>query len=289
MDIQVCESHIDLFLNHIVHERKCSQCTYRSYAGDLKQFITYWHTQNAKKNKDLSFQRATTTFFTMLKAQKLSASSIARKVSCLSSFKKYLIAQGHAYTLTVKRPHQDAYQPTFLTINEMIYLLDTIPTEELPSPFPCRDKAIIELLYATGMRCSELIALTIRMVNFDQNSIKVASENGRIRTVYFGQKAQERLNLYLSREHRDPLNKNAYLFLNYRTKPLTSRTVQRICTMFSTFLNPSKPITPQTIRNSFALHLLHKGADKDTVRKLLGYSTTVSIDKFIPILQEYSV
>jgi len=173
--------------------------------------------------------------------------------------------------------------PTILTRDEITYLLDTLPIEEIDSRFPQRDKAIIELLYATGIKPSELTRVRMKDIYIDAYTIYIPHHH---RYVFFGRKARERVLSYINYERPHTDSMYAYAFLNYQGLPLTSRSLQRICAAFSYHLHSRTSITPHVLRHSFAYHLLEQGADQHTVQQLLGNKTRLSLDRYLQLLYE---
>ncbi len=269
------------FLTYIDVEKNLSENTYRAYESDLDQFILFWKTIEDNKNpQEIPLRRALERFLVSLYHKKIDKSSIARKLSCLQSFEKYAQKQGISLNLNVKRPRLDKKLPLYLSIDEITYLLDDIKNEELPTKSPFRDKAIFELLYATGVRCSELIAIRLTDIDFEQKIIKIMGKGKKERIVLFGTKALKKVRDYLDFERNIYTPESPFLFLNNRNEQLTSRSVQRILEMFRTFLKIERKITPHKIRHSFATHLLHQGADLRTVQELLGHKTIASTERY---------
>jgi integrase/recombinase XerC len=165
--------------------------------------------------------------------------------------------------------------PAILTVDEIFYLLDKVKDGDLSTRFPARDRAVFELLYATGVRCSELVGICLQDIDFTSRSLMVTGKGRKARIVLFGQKAQKSLKKYLEKER--PFlagNKGVEsLFLNYAGGKLTTRSVQRICEMFRKFLKMGRKLTPHKIRHSFATHLLNQGVDLRVVQELLGHKT----------------
>ena len=216
----------------------------------------------------------------MLHHKKISKSSIARKLSCIQSFEKYIKKDGITLNLTIIRPRIDKKLPIYLSVDEIFHLLDSIKNEELPTQKPLRDKAIFELLYATGIRCSELVTIQLRHIDMQQKTIRIMGKGTRERLVLFGKKAYSSIMLYLSKERPPVAAVDEFLFLNHRNEPLTSRSIQRIIEMFRTFLKSERSITPHKLRHSFATHLLNQGTDLRVIQELLGHKTLSSTEKY---------
>lgn len=268
------------FLTQLEIERNLSTHTLRAYASDLNQFILFWERLPSSDQKHLSIRQIIERYLMVLFYKKMDKSSIARKFSCFRSFEKFLDTHGVKLNLKLKRPRIDKKLPVYLTIDEIFHLLDNIPNESLPTRFPARDKAILELLYATGVRCSELVNMNIKDVDMDAKTIRIKGKGRKERVALFGTKAQEKLMLYFQNERFDAHNLEEPLFTNYRGNRFTPRSVQRVIHMFRSFLKIERPITPHKIRHSFATHLLNQGADLRSVQELLGHKTLSSTEKY---------
>ncbi len=274
------------FLTYIDVERNLSKNTQRSYESDLKLFTEFWNQINKQETEPVALRPAIERYFVSLYYKKIDKSSIARKISCFKSLERFLQATGHTLALKLQRPRVDKKLPTYLSIDEITYLLDTISEKELPSKRPIRDKTIFELLYATGIRCSELCAITLKDVDLENKIIRISGKGRKERLVLFGSKAQERIQLYLQKERPNVTDSKEALFVNYRNEPLNPRSVQRIIQMFRMFLKGKKNITPHKLRHSFATHLLNQGVDLRVVQELLGHQTLASTEKYTHVTQQ---
>jgi len=268
------------FLAQLEVERNVSTHTLRAYDSDLNQFILFWERMSPSDQKHLSLRQIIERYLMVLFYKKMNKSSIARKFSCFNSFERFLTAFGINLNLNLKRPRIDKKLPVYLTMDEMFHLLDNVANDELPTRFPARDKAILELLYATGVRCSELVHMNISDVDLDAKTIRIKGKGRKERIALFGQKALEKLLIYFQSERFDVQNPSEPLFTNYRGNRFTPRSVQRVIHMFRSFLKVERPITPHKIRHSFATHLLNQGADLRTVQELLGHKTLSSTEKY---------
>ncbi len=268
------------FLVHLQVERNLSEHTLRAYNNDLQQFITFWQQLSLDDKTHLSFRRIIERYLVSLFYKKIDKSSIARKFSCFKSFEKFLKTFGIHLNLQLKRPRLDKKIPIYLSVDEMFYLLDDISNEQLPTRYPIRDKTILELLYATGIRCSELVAIRLSNIDMENKTIRIYGKGKKERIVLFGQKAKDQLLIYFQYE-RPPWNdQQEALFLNYRHQQLTSRSIQRIVKMFRKLLKVERPITPHKIRHSFATHLINQGVDLRVIQELLGHKTLTSTEKY---------
>ncbi len=272
--------HKDGFLSYIALEKNLTHNTQRSYKSDLEGFVTFWvhiDTIDSKKN---TLKRAIERYFVSLFYKKMDKSSIARKTSCFKSFENYMRTFDVTLSLHLSRPTVDKKLPVYLTIDEIFYLLDSVPDEQMPSKKPLRDKTILELLYATGIRCSELCSITYQDIDMENKTIRIFGKGRKERFALFGSKAKERIENYLTYERPAITNKADFLFVSHNNHPLDPRSVQRIIQSFRIFLKGNKSITPHKIRHSFATHLLNQGADLRTVQELLGHATLASTEKY---------
>lgn len=271
------------FIDFLRLQRNLSACTLRSYQSDLSQLQEFWEKHQVP---NLDFKQVLQRFAIALNYKKeLSNASIARKLSCLRSFTNFLNRQGINLQWESRSPKVKRKLPCVLSTQEISHLLDKVNYQDLGWPFPARDKAIFELLYATGMRCSELVSLKVNQVNFDNNSIILCGKGDRQRLVLFGKTAQQSLNQYLEKERIQLTSKGGsnYLFLNYNGCSLTSRSIQRILENFRQQLPSGKILTPHTLRHSFATHMLSAGADLRVVQELLGHKSLVATEIYTQV------
>jgi integrase/recombinase XerC len=273
-------------LAYVQVEKNFADNTYLAYRGDLNQFITFWTTIRASEPVQLAMRQVLERYLVSLFHKKITKSSIARKFSCFSSFKQFLRTQGIKLNLTLARPRVEKKLPVYLSVDEIFYLLDNVQEGQLASKRPMRDKALLELLYATGVRCSELVGIRIKHINMAEKSIRIIGKGNKERLVLFGQKAQERLMAYFEHERPKIHSEQEFLFLTHTATPITCRTVQRIIEMFRSFLHIDRHITPHKIRHSFATHLLNQGADLRVVQELLGHKSLSSTERYTHVSLE---
>lgn len=274
------EKYKDDFLSYIEVEKNLSHNTQRSYKSDLDLFLEFWERISKTESTDIAFRRAIERYFVHLFHKKIDKASVARKISCFKSFELFLHSLGIPLKLKLKRPRLEKKLPVYLSIDEIFYLLDSIKDEDLPTKRPSRDRAIFELLYATGIRCSELCSIEMRDIDMEEKVIRIAGKGRKERFVLFGSKAKERIEKYLKEERPRITTQRDRLFVNQRNTPLNPRTVQRIIHMFRQFLKGNKSITPHKLRHSFATHLLQQGVDLRVVQELLGHETLSSTEKY---------
>lgn len=287
MKLESFKSYLPHFLTYISVEKNLSAHTCRAYESDLQQIIQFW--EHVEKHEQIAYklEPIIERFFVALYHKKIDKSSIARKISCLQSYAKF-IKKRYDMTITVDvtRPRVDKKLPVYLSVDEIFQLLDSNNREKLPTNFPFRDTAIFELLYATGIRCSELVAIKIADVNFAEKTIIIQGKGKKERIVLFGASADKKLMDYITKERAAIKQRSEHLFLNYREEPLTTRSVQRICQGFGALLPHTKKLTPHKLRHSFATHLVSQGADLRTVQELLGHRSLASTEKYTHVSVE---
>ncbi len=276
------------FLAHLEIERNMSSHTIRAYRADLKQLIEFWtRIEASQKKAPLDPQEVIRRFIISLFYLKLSKASLARKLSCLRSLSTFLLSMNINLPINAKSPRLDKKLPPILSVDEMTYLLDTLKNEDMPTPFPRRDRAILEVLYATGIRSAELAGIKLEQINFIEKTIRILGKGRRERIVLFGSKAQQRLEDYLTHERQFLLQNNNeeadILFLNCNGTPLTTRSIQRVCTMFRKCLKIDRPLTPHKIRHSFATHLLNQGVNLRVIQELLGHKTITTTEIYTQV------
>ena len=276
MDLQTFQEKIEEFITFLDVEKNVSEHTLRAYKTDLHQLSKFWQQIAEKEEAEATtFDQIVRRYNVSLFYKKITKTSLARKLSTLRSFLSFLKAHGIHIKLTIKSPRLDKKLPCVLTIDEVFYLLDSIPKEKLPTKYPLRDKSIFELIYATGIRCSELVGITLEAINFENMSIKILGKGKTERIVLFGNKAMNALQEYLFQERPRMLKKHKHesLFVNCNGTPITQRSVQRIFEMFRKFLKIDRKLTPHKIRHSFATHLLSQGTSLRVIQELLGHKT----------------
>ncbi len=283
MTLKDFEEKIAEFITFNEIEKNLSENTLRAYLNDLTQLLYFWQRIIKEQSAEIPFKQIIERLLISLYHKKMSKNSIARKLSTFQSFEKFLLKQHIALNLHLVRPRLEKKLPIYLTVDEIFHLLDAVKETDLPTKKPLRDKAIFELLYATGVRCSELINIKINDIDFNNKIIRIKGKGNKERLVLFGSKAHVSITKYIEKERVSITDTHNYLFVNTANEPLTSRSIQRIINMFGRCLKTERSISPHKLRHSFATHLLNQGVDLRAIQELLGHKTLGSTEKYIHV------
>jgi len=271
------------FLDYIRLNRNASPHTVAAYESDLSQFIAFAgdHTgrRHALQPKDLSLD-VIRGYLGELYRQGQARTSVARKVSALRTFTRYLRREGFIdadpAALAVA-PKREQKVPAHLSVDEMSQLLET---PDMSAPLGRRDRAILELFYASGIRLSELVALDLEDVDLSGRMVRVMGKGRKERIVPFNKSTEKSLRRWYSdrasltrsgaHRRRTP-DEGEALFVNARGGRLTGRSVQRLVARYVATCSTRFGISPHALRHSFATHLLQAGADLRAIQELLGH------------------
>jgi len=269
------QAEIEAFLEYLALERNLSQNTLQAYARDLEDFKNFLEKEGLRRLSEVS-QETILLFLESLKKRKLSSSSVARKLSCLRSFFRFLeLEKGFRPNplLLIEGPKLPQRLPKVLTLEEVERLLSA---PEISTPCGLRDKAMLETLYATGLRVSELVALTFSQLNLSVGFVRVLGKGSKERLVPLGDLAREYLERYLREARPRFLSRGSdppQVFLNRYGKPLTRQRFWQIIKAYARKAGIKTPISPHVLRHSFATHLLEGGADLRAVQVMLGHAS----------------
>lgn len=268
------------FLTSLKHEKNASPHTISSYRRDLLQLAVFLEERKVKlKEVDNIVLRG---FLAVLQEKKNKKSTIARKLASIRTFFQFCIKMKWLEdnpAKVVATPKQERHVPSFLSEDEMAEFLD-IPDSR--QPLDLRDKCLLELLYATGIRVSELVGINLEDVDFTERLIRIRGKGKKERLVPFGKKAEDSLGSYVRArwELQKGEGDDAALFLNYRGERLTSRSVERIVDKYIRITALQRKISPHSLRHSFASHLLSRGADLRVIQELLGHESLATTQKY---------
>ena len=262
------DANLRSFLDHLYIEKGLSQNTVKAYKADILAF-TNWIKENTKlKLKDIKEENIN-KYISYLFELNLKSSSVNRKISSIKSLYMFLVKKNILKNSPVNEvisPKQEKYLPFSMSEDEVDKLLNSPKTS---NKIEKRDKAMIEMLYATGMRISELVNLKITDIDLQRCVVKVLGKGSKERLIPFGEAALESLNAYLS-DREESASKEIFLS-NRRTKISRIAFWHRI-KLYLSRENLKHSISPHTLRHAFATHLLNRGADLRSVQLLLGHS-----------------
>jgi tyrosine recombinase XerC len=266
----------DRYINYLEVERNASAYTVRNYKNDLFHFFQFLKDRKVGSLKEVDKQ-VLRAYLSQLVEQGFVKASIARKLSAIRSLYRYLVREQviASSPVSASSPKLDRRLPTFLTIGEMERLLEA---PDLSSPVGQRDRALLELLYASGLRVSEIANLKMENIDLASHEIRVRGKGSKERITLMGNPAAEALGVYLSQGRRELLGKkktNA-LFLNRYGGRLTERRVQKILENYASITGIDRRVHPHMLRHTFATHLLDGGADLRVVQELLGHANLSS-------------
>ena len=300
---------IDAFIDDLRSLKGYSAHTAKNYRIDLEQFLSF-----LVEKQDVSGKLGTAPImetdpiletdpelesvdFLVIREYlgrlygRYSRTSIARKLSTIRSFFYFLEQKGLVKgnpAADISTPKQDKYIPNYLPVDEMFRLLDGPDKEK---PLGLRDLAILETLYSCGIRVSELSALNVSSIDFDQRLVRVVGKGNKERIVPIGKKALQAVNDYVEltgslRKKKGKSVENTPLFLNSRGGRLTARSIERMVTKYAKGSNLMTEVTPHSLRHTFATHLLDGGADLRSVQELLGHASLSTTQKYTHVSLE---
>lgn len=268
------QKHLATFLLHLRNEKNVSPHTERGYRSDLEQLAEYLG------DRDLAGigHQYLRQFLGHLIAGKTKRSSLARKLSAVRAFFKYLEREG-IVTVNPARliatPKQDKRLPAVLTVDDALRLMNA---PEGSAVTDLRDRAVLETLYSTGIRASELIGINFEDINRNDHLIRIRGKGRKERIVPVGNKALNAIDAYSAR--KNDKDKGTSVFTGPSGKRLTARTVQRILGNYRKKLGLSQKASPHTLRHSFATHLLESGADLRAIQELLGHASLSTTQRY---------
>ncbi|MFH0828339.1 MAG: tyrosine recombinase XerC [Candidatus Omnitrophota bacterium] len=269
---------IERFTRYLEIEKNYSAHTILNYRLDLDDFVKFMG-EAPIESVDYLFLRK---YLAFLKEKKLGSRSMARHLSALRSFFKFLTREGFLKfnpILTVSSPKLDKHLPQFMTEEEVSRLIESsIPKDEMGQ----RDRAILETFYSTGMRIGELSALSLDDLDFIGGIVKLKGKGKKERIAPIGDKAILSLREYLEKRKKQ----SSAVFLNKRGTRITDRGVRNIVGKYLRIAGLRQGISPHTLRHSFATHLLNRGADLRTVQELLGHANLATTQIYTHLTTE---
>ncbi len=273
-------SYVQKFIRHLDIEKGFSVHTIRAYSRDLKFFLEHFNSD--LRGLDVIDIR---TFIANQIASGKARSTVVRRLATLRSFFSFLYREGYLkinYAKLVSTPKTPRHLPNFLSVDDVFNLVES---PEGIGLIPVRDRAILELLYSSGLRVSEVAQLNIEDLNIKEGLIKVRGKGKKERIVPVGNKALDVLKSYiierkLFRRKRVVSDNDSALFLNRKGTRLTDRQIRRLVVKYARLIGIEGKIGPHTLRHTFATHLLAGGADLRVIQELLGHSSLSTTQKY---------
>ena len=266
------DQHIVAFLNSLIIERGLSKNTIQSYESDIYQLYQWNISKNKKRITEIK-KIDTSQYISYLFSQNLKSTSVNRKISSLKTFfnfllkKKLINANPFADQIMPKKPIS---LPKSISEDDVVKLLDAPKSDSL---IGLRDKAMLELLYASGVRISELVNIKFSDLDLERNIIKVFGKGSKERLVPFGEDAAQCISAYIDeRKKNKDIASIKYIFLNNRGSKISRHAFWHRLKEYCLEIGLKRDISPHTLRHAFATHLLNRGADLRSVQVLLGHS-----------------
>ncbi len=273
------EEDVKSFLYYLASEKKYSQNTLAAYHNDLTQLAEYVKSENATAGRDLSETRLNAELLSgylySLRERKYKPSTVARKIAAAKSFIKFMVDRGRLrgdLAPNLASPKVSKPLPKPLSVSEVRRLLSE--PAKLSTIDAKRDKTMLEVLYATGLRASELMALNTRDIDLRKNTVRCLGSGSKSRVIPIDPPVSRLIKEYIDVVRPDLLNdeKEVALFLNRRGERLTRQGFWQIVQGYADKVGLSGKVTPRSLRHSFAAHKLKSGADLESVQELLGHA-----------------
>lgn len=261
------QRYIDKFINYLRVERNASVHTITNYTVDLNVFKAFLGDRDIGTVDHLALRR----FLAELRTKNYAKRTVARKLASLRSLFRFLYREGLIKKnpiTAISTPKLDKKLPVFLDVNKVARLLQCPPDDNIAG---LRDRALLETLYSTGIRVSELVGLDVDDVDFISGVVKVFGKGRKERIVPIGEPALNAIRKYVDKRQKAKLGDRDALFLNKAGRRLTDRSVRRVVNKHIKTCGIIEKISPHSIRHSFATHLLDRGADLRSVQELLGH------------------
>lgn len=280
--------YLQLFLQELQMERNYSPLTITNYEKDILQFLQFLHSESIENLLDIGVIEVR-NYLNFLHDQGLKRASIARKISSLRSFYKFLVRENKIEKnpfLSVSLPKKEGRLPSFFYEDEITSLFSK-PIEN--TPLNIRNMAILELMYATGMRVTECCQLKVDSLDFYTRTVLIFGKRNKERIVPFGHYAADTVKNYLENSRPALLGhkpEHHVLFVNHHGNPLTARGIRYVFTKWIEDIAELQSIHPHQLRHTFATHLLNRGADLRTVQELLGHENLATTQIYTHVTKE---
>lgn len=288
-DMYLLAQQIELFTTYLQTERDVSPHTLSAYQNDLGQLLRFAVRENGKEVSSLDISHIFLRRYLASLSKDTKKSSIGRKLAAIRSFFRFLVRRGLLEknpAELISTPKKEQRLPFHLDIDQATSLMEA---PDASNKYALRDRAVLELLYSSGLRVSELTGLDVEEIDLISGMVRVTGKGGKERIVPVGRRAVEALQLYL--EGRSVDAATGALFLNSRGSRINRRSVAKIVDDHVMRIAAFKRISPHTLRHTFATHMLEGGADLRAIQELLGHAslsttqkyTHVSIDRLMEV------
>jgi len=281
------DKYIDKFIEYLEVQKNYSELTRINYEKDLIEYSTFLKDNNYSYN-DMDYKKCT-NYLIHLDNKKYKKTSVSRKLSSLRSFYKYLVLNDYADNnpfMLISSPKKEKKIPKFINYQgiDEIFEIPDIKTSEGQ-----REKVILEILYGSGVRVSELVNIKIKDIDFSNKTILIFGKGSKERVVSFGEMALDALNTYINNGRKDYLgDKNSdYLIVGKNEENLTTRRIEQIIDSLIKKTSIKMNITPHMFRHTFATHLLDQGCDLLAVQELLGHESLSSTEIYTHVSNEH--
>ncbi|WP_029233326.1 tyrosine-type recombinase/integrase [Butyrivibrio sp. VCB2006] len=273
------QQQIDEFGLYLGTVKKMKDNTIASYKRDLQRMVSYMNGRGVTSISDVTEDRLF-AYVNSMQEEHCANSSIIRSLSSIKAFFRYLLENGNIEenpAETIKAPKAEKSMPRIMSTYEVESLLSQ---EFSNDAIGKRDKAILELLYATGLRTTELVNLELKNIDMSLNCIRLGDD----RVIPYGKKAKEALNEYLlyARDEMIPDSNETFqkVFVNYKGMPMSRQGLWKLIKTYVKRAGIDKDISPFVLRHSFAMHLIENGADVSAVQEMMGYNDTSTLSKY---------
>lgn len=282
------KKYLNEFICYIKNEKMYSLNTIKNYNIDILEFESFLNEEKINY-LDVNYE-IIKKYLMALYNKKLSRNSVARKLSSLRSFYKYLFDNEFIRSNPFKyisTPKKEKKLPKYLGVEE---IEDIFNTPDINTNLGQRDKVILEVLYASGLRVSELVNIKLSDIDFYRKEIKILGKGSKERIVHFGDYALDALNLFIENGRKNLLEKHCklcdYLIINEKGNKITTRGIEKIIDNIIKKAGVKKHVSPHMLRHSFATHLLNEGCDILTVKELLGHESLETTQVYTHVSNE---
>lgn len=276
------EREIESFIAYLHHIKRTSPSTEAAYRRDLTKMRIYLEITAGSPAVDEVTEENLKRYVAYMERKKYKASTVSRSIASMKAFYHYLLKGGKIskdISCALRAPKVERKAPEYLSVEETEQLLNA-PSGD--SDKEIRDRAMLEILYATGIRVSELISLRLSDVNMHMGFI-ICREDGKERMIPFGSQARERLKRYITRarDHMATNEAGNILFVNCMGAPMSRQGFWKIVKHYAKRAGITKEITPHMLRHTFAVHLMDKGTDLKSLQEMLGHSDISTTHRYV--------